>query len=98
MTDEVTQRRQIARADQAQQILDNPLIKEAFEAIEREIVEKWQDSKEADEEIRARAYLMSRLFKRLRGQFEAYVRLGERAKGDLLRQEGEKKQRRSPYV
>lgn len=74
---------QVERGDRARKILEDPLVAEAFAAVEREIVERWRTTEGADVDTREKAYLMQRLLGNLRGQFEAHVKTGELATKQL---------------
>lgn len=76
---------QQTRGDQAKALLRNPLIKEAFEKIESEILDAWKESRADEEKQRNNAYLMHRLFKNFENHFTQMVLKGDAAKKDLLR-------------
>lgn len=94
MTDEAKLRQQQARGDRARRILDDELVREAFEKIEAAIVEGWKGSASHEEEQRRNAYLMHRLFQNFRAEFTRAVTTGAAAGKELLRiQEASKLQR-----
>lgn len=68
------------RADRAKEILENPLVVEAFETIEREITQALMDSPARDTEGREKLYLMNQLLKRVKKHFESTVNTGYLAK------------------
>lgn len=68
------------RADRAKEILENPLVVEAFETIEAEITKALMDSPARDAEGREKLYLMNQLLKRVQKHFESTVNTGYLAK------------------
>jgi hypothetical protein len=68
------------RADRAKELLENPLVIEAFETIEREITQALMDSPARDTEGREKLYLMNQLLKRVKKHFESTVNTGYLAK------------------
>ncbi|MBV9522745.1 MAG: hypothetical protein JO010_08130 [Alphaproteobacteria bacterium] len=69
----------IARGRRAEAILEDPLVAEAFAAIERECVEEWRAAPARDVEGRERLWLMLKLAERLRRHFESLVHGGKLA-------------------
>ena len=68
------------RADRAKELLENPLVIEAFETIEFEITKALMDSPARDTEGREKLYLMNQLLKRVKKHFESTVNTGYLAK------------------
>lgn len=79
------QRRQ--RGQAAQRILDNALVKEAFETIEERIYKLWKESEPDNDRGRHDLYLMHNLFIDLREFFKDVVKHGNQAQKELLRRE-----------
>lgn len=84
MTDETRLREERARGEHARQILDDPLIREAFDKIEATITDAWKSSRADEEEQRRNAYLTLRLLNNLRAEFTRAVSTGELAAKQLL--------------
>ena len=76
---------QADRGDRAKRLLENELLKEAFDEIERVIEEGWKDSAGHEHEQRQNAYLMHRLLQNFKGHFEQLVRTGDHARKELLK-------------
>jgi hypothetical protein len=87
--DEGKLRAQQSRADRAKRLLDDELIQEAFDKIEREIDQSWKNSPADAERERYNAYLMYRLLQNFKGHFTALVATGEHARKQLLQIEQE---------
>lgn len=77
--DEALARDQIDRAARAQTILDDPLVKEAFEAIERRVFDAWKGSSNDEGEHRENMYLLLRVQREFRHEFETLIKTGESA-------------------
>lgn len=91
MTDEGKLREQYERGERAKSVLNNELIQEAFEKIEKELDHAWKNSSADDEKGRYNAYLMYRLLQNLKQQFTHVVTTGEHAGTELLKLEERKK-------
>lgn len=72
-------RKQSARGKQAENLLKNRLLNEAFEMIESELYEKWKATVAGEEEQRENAYLMHRMLQNFKSHFEQIVRTGKHA-------------------
>lgn len=94
MIDESKLRAQQNRGLQAKRLMENPFITEAFAALEKTILDAWKESPADDDKGRYNAYLMYRLFKNLRHQFEYAITTGEVAKKELLRTKNKSRFRR----
>jgi len=68
------------RADRAKEILENPLVIEAFETIERELTKALMNSPARDAEGREKLYLMNQLLGRVKKHFASVVNNGAMAK------------------
>lgn len=84
MSDRSKLQHQAARGERAQRLLEDPLVVEAFEAIEQKILEGWRESRAEEREQRENAYVMHRLLQSFREHFAAHVRTGELARTELL--------------
>ncbi|NIR49997.1 hypothetical protein GWO43_15980 [candidate division KSB1 bacterium] len=78
-------RMEAQRGKQAQDVLDNELVKDAFSKIENALNETWKRSDPNDTEGRERVYLSIKLLQRFKDQFEFAVRTGNIAEDELLR-------------
>jgi hypothetical protein len=74
----------IQRGERALQLLREPLIIEAFQIIEQDLIEKWQTSPARDKDARETLYLSQMLLKRLQSQLELVMQTGQMAKATLL--------------
>ena len=81
---EITQR--IYSGARAQEVLDNPAFSEAFDDIEKELLEKWKSSPARDEQGREKLYLMTFLLSKLKMNLEASIFNGKQAQLDLQHQ------------
>ena len=77
-------REQAQRASRAKQILENDLVVEAFDLIEKRIYESWQTSSADETTERENAYLMHRLLQNFRTQFTQAIAKGKVADRELL--------------
>jgi hypothetical protein len=75
--------RDIQRGERAQLLLRDELLVEAFQIIEQDIFEKWQNSPARDEKGRETLYLQQILLRRLQAQLELVVHTGQVAKATL---------------
>jgi len=83
MADTSKLRHQSQRGEHAKRILEDPLVVEAFEAVQSEIIRLWRSTEGHEAQDREKAYLMDRLLRNLRSQFEAHVRTGQMAQKEL---------------
>lgn len=81
--DQTKLREQIDRGAGAQKLLDSPILKDAFDSIEKEISEGWQNSQADEKEQRENAYFMHRAVKSLRDKLKGYVSQGGYAQKQL---------------
>lgn len=79
MSDELDAR----RGEQARQLLEHPLLVEAFDLIEQEYTEQWKSSPARDQDAREKLWLSLKLLHRLRGQLETVVETGKVAQATL---------------
>lgn len=73
-----------ARGDRARVILNDPLVNEAFTKMDEEIVAAWRNSAADDNDSRYNAFLMQRLLRNLKHQFELMIASGAIARAKLL--------------
>ena len=72
-----------ARGAKAREILEEPLVAEAFSKIEAEILSAWEDSPARDIEGREKLYQMLMLTRKVKRHFESVVLTGEMARRTL---------------
>lgn len=80
MTDEEAAR----RGEEARQLLEHPLLAEAFQTIRNEVIEKWQSSPARDVEGREELWKTLRTVNKLEGQLQSVVETGKVARATLL--------------
>jgi hypothetical protein len=79
------------RAEQAQRILSDPLVVEAFATLERDCVEEWRRAPARDVEGRERLWLMLKLVEKLRQHFAGLVETGQLASRRIAELEKERR-------
>lgn len=79
----MSERTEIARGQQAAEALDNPIVVEALEAWEREVIESWKTSPLRDVEGRERLRLMLEASKAFRGYMTRTLETGKLAEIQL---------------
>ena len=84
MSDEGKLRKEQDRGVQAQRLLDNEILKDAFEKIESEIDRAWKNSEGRDSEVREHAYYMHRAVQSLRDSLKQVVTTGKFSSHQLL--------------
>lgn len=72
------------RGDEARRILQEPLLVEAFDEIEKELTQAWMQSPARDAEGREKTWLMVKLLHRVHGHLESVMANGQMAKATLL--------------
>ena len=77
------------RGEEARQLLSHPLLSEAFEVIEKEVTQAWQNSPARDVEGREKLWLQLKMLHRLRGQLETVMETGKVAKATLAQRAAE---------
>ena len=75
----------VQRAENAQRILDDPLVVEAFEKMESTLDELWKGSHPSDDEGRKRIYLSYRLLRNFKREFKNAINTGKIAQEELIR-------------
>ena len=71
---------QETRARQANDLLNNELLVEAFDTLRQELLERWENSSSNESEARESIWLGLQLFERVRRHLESIVTTGEMAK------------------
>ena len=67
------------RARRAQSLLNDPLVKEAFETLEKDLLDSWRNSGTSDTETRESLWLAMRLLDRLRIHLQSILETGQMA-------------------
>ena len=80
---EAKARQELDRATRAEALLQNPLIKEAFEELEKEFVEAWKGSSIGDSQNREHIYQLLQALEALKGHFSKVLQDGKLAKERL---------------
>jgi len=73
----------IARGHHAQAILDDPMVNEAFDTLENEIMRVWRMTEAGDIHSRERAWLALQLSERLKQVFIGIVSAGQIARSEV---------------
>lgn len=94
MADQAKRRKQISRGQQAERLMDNKLLNEAFDKIERDIFQRWSESTGADVAQRERCHDTFQLLKLLKQEIAAIVQTGRDAR--LLQTLDEKQTKERP--
>lgn len=81
--------REIQRGERAAQLLNEPLLVEAFSEIEREYIEQWKNSPARDEAGREKLWLTLKLLHRVHGHLTQTLETGQIAKATLAHRAGE---------
>lgn len=79
---------EILRGERARQLLDEPLIVEAFALIEREYQEQWQNSPARDVEAREKLYLSLKCLHKVKAHLTHTMESGQLAKATLAQRAG----------
>jgi hypothetical protein len=80
---------EILRGERARQLLEEPLIVEAFDLIEREYHKAWQDSPARDNEARELLYLSLKNLAKVKGHLVQVMESGMLAKATLAQRAGQ---------
>lgn len=80
----MTREEEITRARLAQELLENPLFTEAFQAISAELQRAWIMSPPRDTEGREFIYLAQKALVQLEGAFKDHITTGKMARMQLM--------------
>ena len=83
MTDETKLQQDINKGNRAQLLLEDPILKEAFEVMEREMVEAWAASPARDVNGRENAFKMVHAIRKTRDLLRSYVSNGKLADAEI---------------
>jgi hypothetical protein len=79
----MTPEQEAQRGQDAKRLLDDPLLKEAFDAIEQEFVDQWKKAPVRDVEGREKLWLMLQLLNKVHSHLEAVMASGRLAEATL---------------
>lgn len=71
------------RGQQAERLLADPLLVEAFETIEQEITQQWITSPARDADGREKLWMMQQMLYRVKGHLDSVVESGKLARATL---------------
>lgn len=74
---------EVERAERARSILENPLFNDAFEAVEKELMQQWKTNAALNQDGRERVFLMVTLLGQLRQHLTQHITTGEMARVQL---------------
>lgn len=80
---------EILRGERARQLLDDPLLQEAFALIEQEYQKAWQESPARDVEARELLYLSLKNLAKVKGHLVQVMESGMLAKATLAQRTGQ---------
>jgi hypothetical protein len=83
MLDDFALNRDINRAAQAQTLLDNDLMKEAFATLEADYIAAWRETSARDTDARERLWQALQLVGKVRGHLTAVVAGGRLAQAEM---------------
>ena len=81
---------EIIRGRDAQALIQHPLLVEAFEAVESEVMELWKLSPERDRDGREKLWLSLKLLQKVRSQLESVIQTGQVAEVTLAQRLGQR--------
>jgi hypothetical protein len=95
MPDEIALQKDVNRAQKAGSLLDNELLKEAFEALEKSYVDFWRATKPEDQLAREKAFIAINIVGKVRDHLHAVVQNGKLATAELnkMHADAERKKR-----
>ena len=76
-------RGQRERASNAERLLNEPLIKEAFDYLDTEFMRAWKQSSVEDTQARERIYNLCQALEAVKGHLKSVVETGKMAKAQL---------------
>lgn len=90
----MTPEEKVLRGHEAQRILDNELVKEAFEKAEKDLFDAWAACAIKDAETQHELKLLLMSAKKFKAIFEGYIQTGKLAQDQLPKESNLKKLRR----
>ena len=88
VSDDGKLRKKVARGKQTENLWNNPILQDAFEAIETDLVNGWKDSDGSEKEQRENAYFLLRALEELKSRLKRIIREGNDAQTELSHKEG----------
>jgi hypothetical protein len=85
---------EVRRGQRAESLLQEPILLEAFEEVEKVYHKEWENAPARDVEGRERLWLMLRLLKLVRGHLEEAAKTGHLAARQLTQLRDEQKKKR----
>ena len=76
---------EIERARQAQEVIDNPALSAALDAIEAEVIEQWEKCPARDQEGKEALWQLFKTSKKFRSILTGYINTGKLAAENLKR-------------
>lgn len=84
MSKEDKLRASIERARRVKELLENPLIKETFELMEKALFDEFKSAKFKEDDLRNELWQRMQLLRLHKSTFETYLKEGDRAEKTLL--------------
>jgi hypothetical protein len=75
--------KEIEQGRQAKELLENPLLNECFNALEKELSDQWKSSSVEDQDAREKLYLMYKMQERLKLHIKTFIDTGKMAEAIL---------------
>lgn len=79
----MTRDQELLRAGEANRLLNDPLMKEAFEVVETSLTKAWLATGDAQERERERLWLMQKLMARVKAHLETVINTGKLAEKQM---------------
>ena len=79
----MTPEQEVRRGEQAIAVIESPIFIEAFDVIEKELTQKWQDSPTKDSELREKIWMSLKLLERVKLQMVSVATTGQMAKQSI---------------
>ena len=80
----MTPEQEVRRGEQAIAVIKSPIFIEAFDVIEKELTQAWQDSPARDSEGREKIWLSLKLLNRVKLQMVSVATTGQMAKQSII--------------
>jgi hypothetical protein len=74
---------EVSRGDRAKALLENPLLVEAFKAVEEDLMNRWRVGPSRDAEAREKIWISTCLLDALKREIEDHITTGTLAKAQL---------------
>lgn len=68
---------ELRRAQQAKELLEHPLLVEAFDVLKRQVLDTWKNSAVRDVEGRERLFMAARILEQVEGLLREFVTTGK---------------------